>query len=437
MAFQKPLPEWKQPGIRPPESKIKEGYQVLDKPPAAWLNWQMNTTYEALQELQEKAAEKEDVSEALGEAKAYTDEKISGIDAPVRSVNNKTGDVVLTAADITGDNGDFLVPGNITSGKQVSATGGFVTTKDVHARDIATSRNLVVSGETNLSSRVFMAAPTDASINPELWFFKGDVKRGVLWTSMAGNFNSINLRPQKSDGSNAPGLALTEDGRMMYNGRDVMAEIDSAKQSGVDARSKIAGAINAKGVPASANDTFDQLVQKINSIRVGSQVRYVPIDFHHVSSRRVYEQGQARTDTYKLADVPFEHVLLGLNGSLSADCEYINSWRTSVDAECKIYLADEADNRFTLVSAGHAADYRKTISEYRSLFYVSTTNRRYQAMRQMFPYQEPKLISESIPETFQLTGPLRLMCEFKFYYGVGNDYEAKLTAGFKGNLLLV
>lgn len=153
MAFQKPLPEWKQPGIRPPESKIKEGYQVLDKPPAAWMNWQMNTTYEALEELQDKAAEKEDVSQALGEAKAYTDEKTKNLEAPVKSVNSKTGDVVLTAADITGDNGDFSVPGNITSGKQVSATGGFVTPKDVHARDIATSRNLVVSGETNLSSR--------------------------------------------------------------------------------------------------------------------------------------------------------------------------------------------------------------------------------------------------------------------------------------------
>lgn len=437
MAFQKPLPEWKQPGIRPPESKIKEGYQVLDKPPAAWMNWQMNTTYEALQELQEKAAEKEDVSEALGEAKAYTDEKISSIDAPVRSVNNKTGDVVLTAADIAGDNGDFSVPGNITSGKQVSATGGFVTPKDVHARDIATSRNLVVSGETNLSSRVFMAAPPDASINPELWFFKGDVKRGVLWTSMAGNFNSINLRPQKSDGSNAPGLALTEDGRMMYNGRDVMAEIDSAKQSGVDARSKIAGAINAKGVPASANDTFEQLAQKISSIRVGSQVRYVPIDFHEVSSRRVYEKEQSGTVTYKLADVPFEHALLGIDGFLNVECEHIHSWRSSVSAECGFYLADQADNRFFLVSVGHADDSRKSLTQSRSLFKVSTTNRRYEAMTHEFPYREPKIISVSIPETFQLTGPLRLMCEFKFYYGVGNDYEAKLTANFKGTLLLV
>ncbi|WP_019422685.1 pyocin knob domain-containing protein [Paenibacillus sp. OSY-SE] len=51
--------------------------------------------------------------------------------------------------------------------------------------------------------------------------------------------------------------------------RDVLTTLnyEELKQSGVDAKNKIAGAINAKGVPASANDTFDQLEGKIGQIR--------------------------------------------------------------------------------------------------------------------------------------------------------------------------
>ncbi|MCG7409033.1 hypothetical protein MH117_16570 [Paenibacillus sp. ACRRX] len=58
MAYEKELPEWKAKGVKPPQSKLDEGWKVQDKPPAAWLNWQMNSTYEALQELQEKAVNK-------------------------------------------------------------------------------------------------------------------------------------------------------------------------------------------------------------------------------------------------------------------------------------------------------------------------------------------------------------------------------------------
>ncbi|MCE5168960.1 hypothetical protein LQV63_06515 [Paenibacillus profundus] len=67
MAFQKPLPEWKKQGIRPPESKITEGYNVMDKPPAAWMNWHMNTTYEALEELQNNAVSKEDITQVIAD----------------------------------------------------------------------------------------------------------------------------------------------------------------------------------------------------------------------------------------------------------------------------------------------------------------------------------------------------------------------------------
>ncbi|MCY7486053.1 phage tail protein [Paenibacillus alvei] len=51
--------------------------------------------------------------------------------------------------------------------------------------------------------------------------------------------------------------------------RNVLWEIDQAKQSGADAKNRIAGAVNAKGVPASANDDFPTLAWKIGQIVTG------------------------------------------------------------------------------------------------------------------------------------------------------------------------
>ena len=56
MKYEKPLPEWLAEGLEPPQSKKVEGWKQGDRPPAEWWNWQMNKTYEALEELQEKSA---------------------------------------------------------------------------------------------------------------------------------------------------------------------------------------------------------------------------------------------------------------------------------------------------------------------------------------------------------------------------------------------
>jgi len=56
MAFKRPLPEWNNPGIEPPQSKKDMGWLGREKPPAQWHNWFQHLTYEALKELQENAA---------------------------------------------------------------------------------------------------------------------------------------------------------------------------------------------------------------------------------------------------------------------------------------------------------------------------------------------------------------------------------------------
>ncbi|MFB6475785.1 hypothetical protein ACFCW7_23275 [Paenibacillus glucanolyticus] len=81
MAFDKQAPTWSAPGVEPPESKKQEGWQVNDKPPAAWLNWFMSLTAESLKELQQKAAEKSDITTINSEIEGL---KQSGVDGKNR-----------------------------------------------------------------------------------------------------------------------------------------------------------------------------------------------------------------------------------------------------------------------------------------------------------------------------------------------------------------
>lgn len=67
--FVKKSPEWKAKGSEPPVSKRETGWEVEDRPPAAWLNWFMNSTAESVQELQSKAVEKTYVDEAVASVK--------------------------------------------------------------------------------------------------------------------------------------------------------------------------------------------------------------------------------------------------------------------------------------------------------------------------------------------------------------------------------
>lgn len=92
MSYEKIAPDWKAKGIQPPTSKREVGWEVEDRPPAAWLNWFMNLTSETLQELQTKAAEKTYVTDKIAEA-------IAGIDVDIPDASlTKKGIAQLTNA---------------------------------------------------------------------------------------------------------------------------------------------------------------------------------------------------------------------------------------------------------------------------------------------------------------------------------------------------
>ncbi|MFD3271935.1 pyocin knob domain-containing protein [Paenibacillus dendritiformis] len=286
MAFQKPLPEWKQPGIRPPESKIKEGYQVLDKPPAAWLNWQMNTTYEALEELQEKAAAKEDVSQALGEAKAYTDEKVADIDLTQISPESigaaKKSDLDAHAADAVKHitvaeraawnqaetNAKSYIDGKPWQRHKVSADDGAAI--DITNRDLNSIVHTGFYRGTNLGNA------------PALLHGWGYVE---VITHAPGSWVLQKVYDLHADRFYM--RRLTDSGWTAWT-QDLF-------QSGVDAKNRIAGAINAKGVPASVNDTFDQLARKIDKIYTGRPVARVNVtsSYSMRSFRQTESSGQS------------------------------------------------------------------------------------------------------------------------------------------------
>ncbi|CAH8718373.1 pyocin knob domain-containing protein [Paenibacillus thiaminolyticus] len=268
MAFQKPLPEWKQPGIRPPDSKIKEGYQVLDKPPAAWMNWQMNTTYEALQELQEKAAEKEDISQALGEAKAYADEKVADID--------------LTQ----------ISPESIGAAKKADL--------DAHAAD--TVKHITVAeraawnqAETNAKSYIDAKPWQRHKVSGDDGAAIDITNRDLNSIVHTGFYRGTNLgnAPALLHGwgyveviTHAPGSWVLQKVYDLHADRFYMRRLTDSGwtawtqdlfQSGVDAKTRIAGAISAKGVPASANDTWPTLETKIRQIYTGLPVARINV----------------------------------------------------------------------------------------------------------------------------------------------------------------
>lgn len=66
MAFTKELPVWNKAGTAPTVTKQTNGWAPTEKPPADWFNWQWNTTFLSLQELQQNAIHKDGSNPFLG-----------------------------------------------------------------------------------------------------------------------------------------------------------------------------------------------------------------------------------------------------------------------------------------------------------------------------------------------------------------------------------
>lgn len=88
MPFNKPLPEWKNPGVKPNQGLIDAGWKPDDKPPADVHNWWMNTSYVALEQLQNEAINKDQIGVANGVAPLGDDGKV-----PASMVSGNTAEI--------------------------------------------------------------------------------------------------------------------------------------------------------------------------------------------------------------------------------------------------------------------------------------------------------------------------------------------------------
>lgn len=88
MPFNKPLPEWNNPGTKPNQGLIDTGWKPDDKPPADVHNWWMNSSYEATKQLQEEAINKDQIGVANGVAPLGADGKV-----PASMVSGNTEEI--------------------------------------------------------------------------------------------------------------------------------------------------------------------------------------------------------------------------------------------------------------------------------------------------------------------------------------------------------
>lgn len=308
MAFEKELPQWKEKGVKPPQSKLDEGWKVQDKPPAAWLNWQMNTTYEALKEVQEKVAEKEDVTKTLKDAKDYTDQKVKDIDLskitpesigalPIAggTVRGNLGvqgsNGVLQFQSGTGDNATYETYNNAIQAhwglamKTYDSTvtglwdsrmgrwvtkGGYVVQNNSGVQwsvdtngEQSMNGNLYANKQIHAAGRIWAGKTTQFGNEASCTLTLGDTDTGLNWVG-DGQFDIM---------SNAQAAAKVNGGQMSFRMADGSYKTaNDLFQSGVNAKQGTVDALNSKGIAASTNDPWDSLNNKVKSIPVGSIV---------------------------------------------------------------------------------------------------------------------------------------------------------------------
>lgn len=161
MNFKKQLPEWNNPGTKPPQTKINEGWLPSDRPPADWWNWKDNLTFEALKELQENAVHKDEtvVKEPTINAGAQTINAAIKTPVNVKRIDGKTivnliplfdsGTWVLHAKSVIISSA--ILNHNATTNNELDYVDIFAkpSTNYVLSADISTNSQIVVEGWNN------------------------------------------------------------------------------------------------------------------------------------------------------------------------------------------------------------------------------------------------------------------------------------------------
>lgn len=108
MSFQEKLPEWHNEGIEPPDSKKQTGWEVLDKPPAGWLNWFFTRISKSVKELREKSVTTEQMEEALSNINTDVIDSTTSTDKTKAGSANSVRQALVDAKTYADDN--FIKP---------------------------------------------------------------------------------------------------------------------------------------------------------------------------------------------------------------------------------------------------------------------------------------------------------------------------------------
>ena len=292
MAFNKQAPGWGAIGIEPPESKRIAGWEVEDRPPAAWLNWFMNLTAESLQELQTKAAEKTYVDEQIAEAIEGIETNIPDASLTVKGISKLSSEVNSTserdsatpkAVKIVNDSLITHTVDNLShltaverAGWNAKATTQYVDTRDGDTLGYAQAYiDAKVWQKTKLTGDDGKCILLATGTNLNSVFRNGFYNGNGLVNAPGPDWFYIEVLEHTSGDAYAIQKAYNFYSHSFYmrnmQGGVWSAWSDDLFQSGVNAKSAVVAAVNAKGVATTVSDTWSVVANKIEQIPTGKK----------------------------------------------------------------------------------------------------------------------------------------------------------------------
>lgn len=190
MFLKKPL-QWLKKGVEPTENMKQNGFKMGDKLPAEYVNEFLNRTYEAIEELQEKSAEKTDLDVVSSDVQIVNNELLRKVDRTyfdmiiASLVDGGPRELFYSVATLqstypTGEIGTYLVfDSSFTDGAHTFMWNGTAwedlgVYQAYKISDDAVSKNNIKTGNVTLHHLDFVKQSTKN-------LFDGKYHNGVLW----------------------------------------------------------------------------------------------------------------------------------------------------------------------------------------------------------------------------------------------------------------
>jgi len=202
MPFEEKLPEWNAVGVEPPPEKKTNGWDPGEKPPADYWNWQMHRTYKALQELQQKALHRDDVTAADIPAEGGTN-----VQEEINNLKSYVSDGKALVAGAITDKGVPTSPSDtfqqMADNIRAIRTGPDTSDATATAADILAGKVAYGAGDQRLvgtmpnrtghvTGQSISRSGTTLRIRPQPGYYPGDAANSVQWDDP--NWIAANIR---------------------------------------------------------------------------------------------------------------------------------------------------------------------------------------------------------------------------------------------------